>query len=246
MIPIPSAAAAFLAGLVTFLAPCTLPLVPAYVGFLSGTTVGEAVVRRRRVLAAALLFVLGFSVVLVTLGSLAGLLGAAAGTARLVIQRVGGVIVILLGLGMLRIFRIGILRRTFRVRAPGIARLPPGPRAFLFGVILASGWTPCVGPILGTILFFAGSTATVGTGATLLAIYAAGLAVPFLLVALFFGQAAKIIARVSRLSRGIEIVAGLFLIFLGWLFLADRVGLFITGTYRAFDFINYDALYKFF
>lgn len=246
MIPIPSAAAAFLAGLVTFLAPCTLPLVPAYVGFLGGTAAGERAVSRRRILTGALLFVLGFSAVLVTLGSLAGFLGAAAGTARIVIQRVGGVIVIALGLSMLGLFRIPLFQRTVQARIPGLKRLPAGPRAFLFGVILASGWTPCVGPILGTILFLAGSTATVGTGATLLAVYAAGLAVPFLLVALFFERASRLIARVARLSRGIEVVAGLFLVMIGVLFVTDRIGFFISGTYRALDFINYDTLYNFF
>lgn len=246
MIPIPTAASAFLAGIVTFLAPCTLPLVPAYLGFLSGTTQGQPTVSRRRIVFAAVAFILGFSLVFILLGSLVGFLGSAAGNLRRVIERVGGVIILLFGLSLLGLFRIPFLHRTVQLRLGGLPRLPVGPRSFLFGVILASGWTPCIGPILGTILFLAASTTTVGSGAGLLAVFAAGLAIPFLLVALFYSQAAKVIARLTRLTRGIEIAAGLFLVFISFLFLTGRTTAFIGIAYRALDFINYDALYRFF
>lgn len=246
MIPIPTAASAFLAGIVTFLAPCTLPLVPAYLGFLTGATQGQPTVSRRRIMLAAVSFILGFSLIFVVLGSLVGFLGSAAGNFRRVIERVGGVFILLFGLSLLGLFRIPFLQRTARLRLRGLPRLPMAPRSFLFGVILASGWTPCIGPILGTILFLAASTTSVGSGAGLLAVYAAGLAVPFLLVALFYSQAAKIISRLTSLTRGIEMVAGVFLVFLGILFLAGRMAAFIGSAYRVLDFINYDALYRFF
>lgn len=246
MISVPSVVSAFVAGLVTFLAPCTLPLVPAYLGFLSGTAARGQLPSRRRILGVAALFILGFSIVFIVLGSLAGFLGILAGPARTVIQRIGGVVIILLGLSMLGLFRIPLFQRTVQARLPGTARLPVGLRAFLFGVILASGWTPCVGPILGAILFLAASSATVGAGATLLGVYSLGLAVPFLLAALFCGQAARVIARVAPLAKIIEIAAGLFLVFVGVLFVTNRVTAFIAGAYRALDFINYDALYRFF
>jgi cytochrome c-type biogenesis protein len=250
MISIPSLGAAFLAGLVTFVAPCTLPLVPAYLGFLSGViTPADARRSRGRILTAAVLLVAGFSVVFVIFGSLVGLVGSTArdaALARLWIQRVGGVIIIVLGLSMLGVLRIPALQRTLRLRAPRLGRLPMGPRAFLFGVILASGWTPCVGPILGTILFLAASTATVTAGALLLTAFSVGLALPFLLVAVFYGQAARAIARLSRVTRTIEVVAGAFLVFLGYLFVTDRMAAFIASAYRLLDFIQYDALYRFF
>lgn len=246
MIPIPTAASAFLAGIVTFLAPCTLPLVPAYLGFLSSATQGQPTVSRRRIILAAVSFILGFSLVFIVLGSLVGFLGSAAGSYRRVIERVGGIFILLFGISLLGLFRIPVLQRTLQLRLGGLPRLPVGPRSFLFGVILASGWTPCIGPILGTILFLAASTTSVGSGAGLLAVYAAGLAVPFLLVALFYSQAAKVIARLARLTRGIEIVAGLFLVFIGFLFLTGRTTAFIGSAYRVLDFINYDALYQFF
>lgn len=246
MIAVPSLVSAFIAGLVTFIAPCTLPLVPAYLGVLTGAGVGEARQSRRRMLRAAFLFVLGFSVVFVLLGSLAGLVGVAAAPVRLVIQRVGGVLIIVLGLSMLGVLRLPLLRRSFQARLPGLGRLPRSLRAFLFGVVLASGWTPCVGPILGTILLLGTFQQTVSQGALLLGVYSVGLAIPFLLVALFYGQATKLIARAGRVARGIEIAAGLFLVFLGVLFVTDRQTAFISGAYRLLNFINYDALYRFF
>lgn len=247
MIPIPSLASAFVAGLVTFLAPCTLPLVPAYLGFLSGTVGSPRQPRVRwRVLSAGFFLMVGFGLVFTILGSFAGFLGASAGPARLLIQRIGGVIIIVLGLSMLGVLRIPLLQRTMRPRIRGLARVPPAPRAFLFGVILASGWTPCIGPILGTVLFLAASTATTGQGAFLLAVYSVGLALPFLLVALFYSQALRAIARLGRLTKAIEIVAGVFLVFIGVLFLTGRMTAFIGSAYRTLDFINYDALYRFF
>ncbi|TSC73098.1 MAG: cytochrome c-type bioproteinis protein [Parcubacteria group bacterium Gr01-1014_38] len=246
MISVPLLISAFVAGVVTFLAPCTLPLVPVYLGFLSGTTAGERTPNRRRILWIALLFILGFSIVFVTLGSLAGLFGTSAGPARGFIQRVGGAVIILLGLSMLGVVRIPLLQRTMQARIPSVRRLPSGLRAFLFGVILGSGWTPCIGPILGTILFFAASTATVGTGALLLAVYSVGLSLPFLAVALFYSQAARVIARIASLTRGIEILAGVLLMFIGFLFVTDRMTVFIGASYRALDFLDYDALYRFF
>lgn len=242
---IPSYAAAFVAGLVTFLAPCTLPLVPAYITFLGGAN-HRAATPRRQILWTALLFILGFSLVFMIFGGLAGFFGTVLGPARLLLQRIGGIIVIVLGLSMLGVLRLPFLQRSFQARVPGLARLPAGRRSFLFGIILGSGWTPCVGPILGTILFLAASTTTVLSGISLLAVYSLGLAVPFLIVALFYSRAAHLIARVAPLSRGIEIVAGLFLLFLGYLFLTDRMTLFIARTYQLLDFINYDALYRFF
>lgn len=248
MIPSPSLAAAFVAGLVTFLAPCTLPLVPAYLGFLSSTVrAGRTQSHARwRMVVSAFFLMLGFSVVFVLLGSLAGLVGVAAGPLRNVLQRVGGVIIIVFGLSLLGLLRLPFLQRTVHARIPGLKKLPAGPRAFLFGVILASGWTPCIGPILGTILFLAASTTTTIQGALLLAVYSVGLAVPFLLVAFFYSRATRFIVRIAPLTRSIEVVAGLVLMFIGFLFLTGRMTAFIGSAYRALDFINYDALYTFF
>lgn len=244
----PSIILAFTAGVLTFLAPCTLPLVPAYLGFISGVSLldlqdpQKVKSVRRKIFFNGLLFVIGFSFVFILLGSLFGLGGAALIQYRIWLSRIGGIFIIFFGL-----FMIGVLRLPFmnvEKHIGGIKALKPGNpvSSLMFGATFAFGWTPCIGPILGSILTVAAASSTVGQGAFLLCVFSLGLAVPFLVVALGIGSASMYIAKVSKFLTPISIVGGLFLVFLGILLLTDELRIWTTYFYRWFDFINYKQL----
>ncbi len=239
---------AFIAGILTFLAPCTLPLVPGYLGFISGVSTQDlqdplkAKSSRRKIFLNGLLFVIGFSFIFIILGSLFGLGGAALIKYRLWLSRIGGIFVIFFGL-----FMIGILKLPFlnvEKRVSSIKFLKPGNPAssLIFGATFALGWTPCVGPILGSLLTLAASSATIGQGVFLLAIFALGLAVPFLIIAASVGSASAYLTKLSKYLNVISVVGGIFLIFLGILLLTNNMGVWIAYFYQWFNFINYDSL----
>lgn len=230
---------AFVAGLITFLAPCTLPLVPGYLGYISGTSLDAP---RGKMLRAGLFFVLGFSAVFILLGSLAGLGGQFLLPYRVYLSRIGGALVLLLGLALLGIFKLPILNKTAHFRVSERLRGGSPRGAFLFGAAFGFGWTPCVGPILGSILLLATTTATVFQGALLLAVFSAGLAVPFLLVAAAASRAMRLIRGFSRFLPVVEKIGGALLVLLGFLMITDRFALWLVWMYRVFDFINYDRL----
>lgn len=218
---------AFLGGVLTFLMPCTLPLIPAYIGFLGGTTSGSAseAVRglRRRIYINALLFVLGFSLIFIFFGLISGVLGKFLRLHGGLISSLGGIIVILFGLVMVGV--VPFPRFFSRVSLPSM--LQPGRpfSSFLLGILFALGWSPCLGPILGTILFLAGATGTAFYGAALLATYALGLAIPFLVVAILYGTAFTYVTSLSRYLPIIEKSAGVLLIAIGSLLVFGQFGL---------------------
>ena len=222
---------AFAAGLLSFFSPCVLPLLPAYLGALgalafpvSGETKENAhPPGRKRVMLLALAFVGGFAVIFISMGLAAGFLGQALLVHRELIYRIGGIIVILFGLVQLGVFRLSFLERSWRLRdrAPAVSGFFS---AFIMGAIFSAGWSPCVGPVLGGILFLAMATASPLQAAIYLVAYTIGMAVPFLLVAFFMeGFMAKrkninkYLPTLSRLSGilliilGILLVSGLFL-----------------------------------
>lgn len=212
---IPSVPIALAAGVLSFLSPCVLPLVPSYLAYLGGDTGRQGPVIRN-----SLLFVLGFSLVFISLGASASLLGALVLENRSWLMRLGGLLVIAFGLMLFGLVRIPFLYRTARPGYPRNGSTPVG--ALLMGMSFAIGWTPCIGPVLGAILTLAGASGTLATGAGLLAVYAAGLAIPFLLASLGLGAFSKFAARfrrfipwVERVSGGILVVAGL-LMFTGY------------------------------
>lgn len=239
---------AFFAGFITFLAPCTLPLVPGYLGFISGVSSQDLenpeITRRARgkVFLNGLFYVIGFSTVFIVLGSLLGLGGQALGQYRIWISRIGGVFVIIFGVYMVGVLKLSFLsaERTFNVSK--IVRPGNPTSSFLFGSAFAFGWTPCVGPVLGSILTLAASSATVASGAFLLAVFSLGLAVPFLIIALFVDRASQGIAVISKYLKIISIIGGIFLIFLGVLLVTNMFSLWLSYAYNLFNFINYDAL----
>lgn len=240
---------AFIAGILTFLAPCTLPVVPGYLGFISGVSLGELKNgggrTRLKVFLNGLLYVIGFSAVFILIGSLFGLGGSALAQHRIWVARVGGVFVILFGLLMLGLDRFPFFRFLSRERElPAVKFLKPGSpwSSLLFGSAFAVGWSPCAGPILGAVLTLAASSATVGQGAFLLAVFSAGLAVPFLAVAASVGWASEHLGKLSRHLGWVSAVGGAFLIFLGILLLTDQFNWWLAYAYRLFRFIDYDRL----
>lgn len=211
---------AFVAGLISFVSPCVLPLVPAYISYMSGVSVDELIEgasreSARRAGIRSLFFVLGFSAVFITMGATATSLGEALIEHRDILMKIGGVVIIIFGLHMLGVFKIKALyaERRFHVRLKSVGYLG----AFLMGLMFAFGWTPCVGPVLGTILGMAASTDTVMNGIALLAVYSLGLGVPFILTGFLTNRAFAAMNRIKPHFRKIEIASGLLLIAVGYL-----------------------------
>ncbi|MEK7122625.1 MAG: cytochrome c biogenesis protein CcdA [Patescibacteria group bacterium] len=242
---------AFIAGVLTFVAPCTLPLVPGYLGFISGVSLkdlrdpAKSAGAKRKIFLSGLLFVLGFSAVFIFFGSLFGLGGVAFAKYRILLQQVGGAVVTLFGLYMIGLLKLPALSFLESEHHFSLGRyLKPGQpvSSLIFGMTFAVGWTPCVGPILGSILTLAASSATVGTGALLLAVFSVGLGLPFLVIAATIGSASRALQKLDRLMHGISIVGGVFLVFLGFLLLTNGFSAWVGWFYQLFNFINYDAL----
>jgi cytochrome c-type biogenesis protein len=209
--------AAAAAGLLSFLSPCVLPLVPPYLTFIAGTTIeelaeeGEATAKRD-VMIAAVLFVLGFSTVFVALGATASVFGQVIRQHLELLSALAGAAIILMGLHFLGVFRIAFLYREARVQV----EKPVGLwGAYVMGLAFAFGWTPCIGPILAAILTVAGSEETVSKGAGLLAVYSAGLGLPFLLAALAMEPFVRFLKRFKSHFATVERVVGVLLVLTG-------------------------------
>ncbi len=208
---------AFAAGLLSFLSPCVLPLVPSYVGFITGMTLPEVSGRRRAALTHAVLFVAGFSLVFVLLGASATALGRALNHYQVWLQRAGGALIIFFGLLCLGVFKTGVLNQERRLH---VERKPVGYLgSVLVGVAFGAGWTPCIGPVLGGILGLAATSSDVSRGMQLLAVYSAGLALPFLIAAVavesflgWFQRFRPYLPWVMRLSGGLLIFVGILMI----------------------------------
>lgn len=206
---------AFLAGLASFLSPCVFSLVPAYVGYLGGRAAGGEGTKNRWVtFSHGLAFVFGFSFVFVMLGVLAALAGGLLYDIRTTLAKVGGVVIIIFGLHMIGVFHIPFLAYDTRVSQA------PNPKwgylsSALMGVFFSAGWSPCVGPVLGTILTLAINGGSISLGAVLLSAYSAGLAIPFLIAALGIGWVTTILQKYAKTMRYIEIVMGVILVIIG-------------------------------
>jgi len=221
-----SAGLAFAAGVLSFLSPCVLPLVPAYLGHLAGASLNPdaPTVSRTTTLSHAVAFVLGFTTVFVLLWTVIRLIDLYLFPGFIAsLRQIGGVILIVMGLHVAGVFRIPLLYREkrFLVLRP---HAPSLPMSFVVGVLFAAGWTPCIGPILSGIIGLATFTDTMLQGAILLASYSLGLGVPFLATALALGSAAVVLKRFSRYFGVVEVVSGMFLIAVGVLMLT---GLFL-------------------
>ena len=206
---------AFVAGLASFLSPCVLPLVPAYISYLSGRALAESGegARRSKALMHGLAFVLGFSIVFVSLGVATSALGGMLYNLREWLAKIGGIIVVIFGIHMTGLVRIPWLEYDIRpdaeIDSKGLLS------SALMGVFFSAGWSPCVGPVLGAILTLALNGGSMMQGAILLTAYSAGLAVPFLLAALSIDWVTVLLQKYSRISRIVEIIMGVILIIVG-------------------------------
>ncbi len=209
---------AFLAGLASFLSPCVLSLVPAYVSYLGGRSAASAQAEKREnrwmTFTHGLAFVLGFSIVFVFMGIFTSLLGSILFDIRSLLTKIGGVVVVAFGFHMTHILRIPFLEYDIRPQGQ-----PDNQRGYipsaLMGVFFSAGWSPCVGPVLGTILALSLTGASVARGALLLAVYSAGLAIPFLIAALGVGWVTTLLRRYSKAMHYVEIAMGVILIIVG-------------------------------
>jgi len=207
---------AFLAGLASFLSPCVFSLVPAYIGYLGGRAAGGEVTESNRFITFThgLAFVLGFSIVFITLGVATSAFGRLLFDLRFILSKVGGIVVIIFGLHMIGIFRIPFLEYDTRVQ-----QVPDRKWGYLssamMGVFFSAGWAPCVGPVLGAILTLALNGGSISTGVSLLSAYSAGLAIPFLIAALGVGWVSVTLKKYGKVMHYVEIAMGVVLVIIG-------------------------------
>lgn len=214
---------AFAAGLVSFVSPCVLPLIPAYITNLTGVSLSSpkpSAATRLVVFSHALAFVVGFSVVFVAFWASVGLLGYLVPSYVRYIRIVGGAVLILMGFHFTGLWHIPFLEREARGEMP-VRGHPSRSRSFLTGVIFAAGWTPCIGPVLAGIIGLAALRETVWEGTSLLVAYSAGLAIPFLATALAMGPVLRVLRGARRLQRWLPLFTGLFLILVGLLMMTN-------------------------
>ena len=213
-------AVAFVAGVISITSPCCLPLLPGYLGYLSGVTPDGVNVDRRRIFTAAALFVLGFTVVFIALGATASELGALLLVYRLPVARVAGIFIAVMGLFLILEGRLALFSRggdwSRRLSGGKLWTAPP------LGAAFAITWTPCIGPVLGAVLTLAGTTASLSEGVALLTAYSLGLALPFVLLSLSVVRVRSWLRGAGRVAATLQPVSGLLLIAMGVLLVTDR------------------------
>lgn len=232
--------AAFLAGVLMFLAPCTLPIVPGYLAFIAGSPTGAR--SRGRIVRNAFAFVLGFSIIFVLLGVFAAGLGGLLAPWRDSISRIAGGIIILFGFTMLGVIHVPGLMQEFHVRIPKFLSIGRWESSMLIGALFALGWSPCIGPVLGTIFLFASISSSVLQGALLLAVFSVGLGIPFILSAVFLSSAQDAFVKWGKATDLLSYIGALILIAVGILMVLGDMGLLISWGYGLFNFVGYDRL----
>lgn|SRR4030043_1144102 len=220
---------AFMAGVVSFFAPCVLPLIPAYVGYIAGVSLKDLETKGygsyfKKIIISSLFYVLGFSLVFILLGTAVAGFGGILRRYDFLIQRVGGLIILIMGLEFAGILKIPFFAKEKRFELPTWVNSLGYWRSFLIGVVFGVSWTPCVGAILGSILSLAAISATLYKGALLLLFYSLGISFPFILVSLTLASAPKYLKILTKYSGKVSLVAGIILSILGLLLL--------TNTYR--------------
>jgi cytochrome c-type biogenesis protein len=214
------ASLAFLAGILSISSPCCIPLIPGYLSYVSGLAVGELSGHRRRVLGAAGLFVAGFALIFTALGASVSLIGSFLRGVLPALVDIAGVFVILMGLSMLGVLRLPFLQREKRL---DLRRIKSGPAGALpLGMAFAVGWTPCIGPVLATILTAAAATQTAASGAGLLFVYSLGMGLPFMLLALLYARGGRTAGFFKRNALAIERGGGVLLVTMGVLLITGQ------------------------
>ncbi|MBN1931166.1 MAG: cytochrome c biogenesis protein CcdA [Desulfobacterales bacterium] len=220
--------AAFLTGLLSFFTPCILPLIPAYFTFITGFSIEELTRSsntgiRKKVFISTLLFVFGFSFIFIMMGASASYLGSFIYSYREIIRIIGGILIVILGVHLTGIIRIHILEYEKRIYMGKKPLHFLGP--LVIGMAFAAGWSPCIGPLLGSMLIIAGSRETVGEGVLLLCFYSIGLALPFIILSIFINFFFVFIKKASRVMKYLNPAAGILLILVGLLLITNRLNL---------------------
>lgn len=233
---------AFSAGLVSFFAPCVVPLLPAYVAYVSGVSLDELKLKGyapyiKKLLASSIFYILGFSLVFTLLGTAAGGIGISLRRWDELIQRVGGLVILVLGLEFAGILNLPFLAKQRQLKLPTWTNNLGYFRAFFIGLVFALAWTPCVGAVLGSILALAAVTETAFGGATLLFIYSLGISIPFLIASLTLASLPKYLKAFTKHIGTISKVAGILLAILGLLLLTD--------TYKYLNSWLFEIFFKF-
>ncbi|MER3422232.1 MAG: cytochrome C biogenesis protein [Nitrospiraceae bacterium] len=228
-LPHTSLMAAFLAGLLSFVSPCVLPLVPSYLTYITGLSLDQLTHSaeregvRKLIVVHALLFIGGFSAVFIAFGASASLLGQLVSDYQHVIRKIGAVLIIVFGLYLMGVLKPPLLMTEKRIH---LTTRPAGSiGSAVVGATFAAGWTPCVGPVLGTMLLYAGTTETLMDGITLLAFYSLGLALPFLAASLALGHFLRYFKQANTSLRLVSSISGIFLIMMGIVMYAYRLSL---------------------
>jgi len=233
---------AFMAGVVSFFAPCVLPLIPAYVGYVAGVSLKDLEIQGygtylKKIIISSFFYVLGFSLVFILLGTAIAGFGGIFRRYDFLIQRVGGAIILLMGLEFAGILKIPFFAKEKKIELPTWVNNLGYLRSFLIGIVFGVSWSPCVGAILGSILSLAAISATFYKGTLLLLFYSLGISFPFILVSLTLASAPKYIKVLTKYSGKISLVAGIILSILGFLLL--------TNTYKYLDLWLFNTALRF-
>lgn len=232
---------AFMAGLVSFIAPCIIPLVPAYISYVAGVSSRDLKEKgfafyRNKIILSSLFYILGFSSIFVILGTVAASISAVIIVNTSLIQKIGGLFMIILGLEFAGIFHLSFLQRGYKLKIPSWAERFGYLRAFLVGVVFATAWTPCVGVVLGSILTLAAVSQTAVVGATLLFFYSLGISLPFFILSVLLASAPKHIKFFSKYSHRISRISGVVFALIGLML--------FTNTYRYLNGWLFEVAFK--
>ncbi|MCB9790606.1 sulfite exporter TauE/SafE family protein [Candidatus Nomurabacteria bacterium] len=240
----------FIAGLLTFFAPCTFPLLPAYISIISGDLSREEKQTGRKqlnkkVIINSFAYITGFSSVFIFFGLLAGSIGQVFPSLKDWLARVGGLVVIIFGLYLLGIFKLSFLSRSLKINFGDSLKPGSTKSSFILGLSVAAGWSPCVGPIVGSIFLLAANSSTALQGAFLLMIFSTGLAVPFLFFALLASSANNIIQGFSKILKYVNYIGGVMMLTLGFFLITNRFVQLIGYGYKILEFIGLDNITKY-
>lgn len=226
---------AFSAGLLSFLSPCVLPLIPAYVSYLTGSAVAEINTNKAKLnlLYKSIGFIIGFTIIFVIMGASISSLGKLFASNQSIFRKVGGILIIIFGLHTSGLFKIKMLYSEKRLLPFGEDK--KNLSSVIVGMAFATGWTPCIGPILSSILIYAGSMETIGKGILLLLVYSLGLAIPFLLTALAIGNFSRYFKKFSKHLPVVSAISGILMIIMGILVFTNKLAI-LSGYFK---FINF-------
>lgn len=241
-------APAFISGIIMFLAPCTLPMVPGYLAFISGVghkdlvnpntkSFAESQIRKN-----SIFFILGFSLVFIIVGILFGIFGSFLAPFRSILLQIGGSLIIVFSLFILKVLPDSLFGGTISLKIPSWLRVGNPKSSFLIGGIFALGWSPCIGPILGIILVLAGSVGTAFQGGLLLAMFSLGFSIPFLLSAFLYHSSQNFFVRHKSFFRLFSIMGGILMFIIGVLLVLNEWSLFQEWGFKIFKFIEYEKL----